>query len=252
MSHSRDHLVPFPDPKIGSRAIFPGAILSLPAGDLNLITPWGRVNHPVLVLYTEPSKTLVCSIILTFRGSFQYKSTCERLQYLPLAPTDPHPDTGEILEIMTTGTPSVQDVTSPRLYEPSRRLNSYTNLESWDQSRYIKLHDSFIVLPAQLEQLHKGTARLTEKAMDTVRWKILNPGEKTLAMIYEKNQRQRLEMLKKSIEARAGKFGWVYEMKYRFGMRNPKDGVYRNDPSAIAWRWVLEPMMDWYNKQRTP
>jgi len=113
-----------------------------------------------------------------------------RLLYLPLASTNPHPDTREILDTETTGIP----------YVPSRGRNSY-----------IKPHHSFIVSLGVLDHLHGGTARLTKEAMKIMKWRILNPREIRLTKMYEKSLRQRLDLLRRRqpLEAEVQKFGCV-------------------------------------------
>jgi len=74
----------------------------------------------------------------------------QRLKYLPLAPADPHPDTGERLQTLTTGRPL-----------------------SDEKQSYVRLEDRFIVPLGVLEPLHGGTARLTAQSLALVRQKIL-------------------------------------------------------------------------------
>ncbi|KAF8534688.1 hypothetical protein BDD12DRAFT_895355 [Trichophaea hybrida] len=179
----------------------PDTILWLPATDpTHTITPVGRLNHPVLVLFTQRSNTLVCGIT-SFRSTSllekfpSQRQLNRRLQHLPLAPSDPHPDTGEILETVTTGTP----------YAPARGKQSY-----------VKLRDKFSVPPGLLEHLYGGTARLTKEAMATVTRKILDSEEidKNLTSEWRESQRQREKVLMGNYQLDTGKVGMDGSVPY--------------------------------------
>jgi hypothetical protein len=70
---------------------------------------------------------------------------------LPIAPANPHPDTGEILDTVTTGTPC----------KPSNKTESY-----------VKLYNSFFVPARVLKHIQGGTVRLSEEALDLVKCRI--------------------------------------------------------------------------------
>lgn len=72
------------------------------------------------------------------------------LKYLPLAPADPHPDTGQRLQTLPTGRPL-----------------------SDEKQSYVRLEDRFIVPLGVLEPLHGGTAQLTAQSLALVTQKIL-------------------------------------------------------------------------------
>jgi len=118
-----------------------------------------------------------------------------RLQHLPLAPSDPHPDTGEILETVRTGTP----------YAPAIGRQSY-----------VKLRDTFLVPPGLLEHLYGGTARLTKEAMAMVTQKILDSGQIDTDWTNEwrESQRQREKVLMGNYQLETGAIGMDGSVPY--------------------------------------
>ncbi|KAF8241898.1 hypothetical protein K440DRAFT_197861 [Wilcoxina mikolae CBS 423.85] len=78
-----------------------------------------------------------------------------RLLYLPLAPADPHPDTGERLDVSRTGQPSAPSV---------------------GRQSYVQLNESFIVPLGLLQELYGGIAKLTWQGLNLVARKIADEG----------------------------------------------------------------------------
>jgi len=135
-----------------------------------------------------------------------------RLQHLPLAPSDPHPDTGELLQTITTGTPSV----------PSRGRESY-----------VKLNDLFDVPVGLLVHVHAGTARLTKEAMTVVTRKILDSREieTNLTKMWRKSQ-GRVGDLKDVYDLKGGNFGSHGNVPYDTYRENPWVQTYESSTNV--------------------
>ncbi|KAF8539143.1 hypothetical protein BDD12DRAFT_113508 [Trichophaea hybrida] len=99
-----------------------------------------------------------------------------RLQHLPLAPADPHPDTNEILSTEWTGTPSVTS-------RPS----------------YVKLNSILVVPSRLLTPLNGGTAKLSIEALAEVTKKIL--GDEDLLEDMSNDWRTSLRCVKRAMSA---------------------------------------------------